>query len=182
MDALENVINFSSSHIGGDITFYIICALALVILFFLIKWFLKADKMITAVMHRKKDNHRRDATRVYTTAQKSKASRACGNRCEGTGLFFRCKHTAQDLQGDHWFPHSRGGATTLKNLVMLCPDCNRRKTAHIPTRLQTAALNHRRKRQRGYTAELPQVGEWLPRSYTREVTTTTSEGVPTQWF
>jgi 5-methylcytosine-specific restriction endonuclease McrA len=36
-----------------------------------------------------------------------------------------------DLQYDHVIPVALGGATTLKNLQLLCSDCNRRKGALI---------------------------------------------------
>lgn len=133
---------------------------------FIVAVFNKADHMMLRIAHRKKDNSRRDAKRVFTNKQKSQVSKACNDRCEGTGLFFRCRYRGTDLHGDHWFPHSKGGATSMTNLVMLCPACNRRKSDHIPSRLQTVALNRRRKRGRDYDGDLPSpVGEWLPRGY-----------------
>jgi 5-methylcytosine-specific restriction endonuclease McrA len=43
-----------------------------------------------------------------------------GGRCVECGETF-------DIQYDHILPVSRGGATTLENLQILCAECNRRK-------------------------------------------------------
>jgi len=44
-----------------------------------------------------------------------------GGRCVECGSNF-------DLQYDHVLPVSRGGATTVQNLQLLCADCNSRKS------------------------------------------------------
>jgi hypothetical protein len=43
-----------------------------------------------------------------------------GGRCRQCGAM-------TDLQFDHVIPHSRGGANTVRNVQLLCGDCNRRK-------------------------------------------------------
>lgn len=45
---------------------------------------------------------------------------------------FKCKvcGSTQDLCIDHIIPERRGGATTLKNLQVLCRSCNSRKKDH----------------------------------------------------
>lgn len=128
----------------------------------------KVGNLFTIIAHRKKDDSHRDAKRVFTAKEKAQMSRQCGNRCEGTGLFFRCRYTGVDLHGDHWYPHSKGGATTMDNLVMLCPQCNRRKSDTIPTSLQTKALSWRRKHHHDYSSKLPTPGKWLPRGYSND--------------
>lgn len=42
---------------------------------------------------------------------------------------YRCKHCGdhRDLQVDHVHPESKGGATTLENLQVLCKPCNMKK-------------------------------------------------------
>lgn len=163
---MEDLINYLSTLIPAlpsfvlPITFSVLC----IALFLAI--FNKIDHAVTVVAHRKKDLTRRDAKRVFTSKQKSRASHLCNDRCEGTGILFRCKHRGNDLHGDHWFPHSKGGATSSDNLVMLCPSCNRKKSDHIPSRAQTYAINRRRKKGRDYAGNAPYpVGEWLPRGY-----------------
>jgi len=143
-----------------------ITIITLIILFILLKLFLFIEEIVIKIFHRNKSDNRRDAHRVYSSAIKEKYSQLCGNRCEGIGLVFRSKHEGHDLQGDHWYPYSRGGATTEKNLVMLCPKCNRKKTNHVPTFLQTNAIRFRRKHNLGYnnhTYRKP--GEWLKITY-----------------
>lgn len=137
--------------------------LSIVVLMKLYTW---CDGVASSVMRRKRPDYKRDKTRVFTPKQKRLASQACNHRCEGTGIFFRCTYRGDDLHGDHWYPHSRGGATTEKNLVMLCPKCNNRKSDSIPSRLQTRAINRRRRSGRDYSMMYTEkVGQWLPRSY-----------------
>lgn len=136
--------------------------------FFVVVFLALANKIghfFTVIAHNKKDSSHRDVKRVFTAKEKNSISRVCGHRCEGTGLFLRCRYTGTDLHGDHWFPHSKGGATTTDNLVMLCPTCNRKKSDAIPTLLQTKALGWRRKHHHSYKAQLPAPGKWLPRGY-----------------
>jgi 5-methylcytosine-specific restriction endonuclease McrA len=47
-----------------------------------------------------------------------------GGRCVDCGSDF-------DLQYDHIIPFSLGGATSAKNLQLLCGDCNRAKGAAL---------------------------------------------------
>ncbi|WP_458109600.1 HNH endonuclease [Arthrobacter sp. R3-55] len=68
----------------------------------------------------------------------------------------RCTRSAE--HGDHFYPWSKGGATSLKNLVAACSRCNRSKGARIPSPGEQLRLERRRK---GYvvTAEHIAVGE-----------------------
>lgn len=121
----------------------------------------KVVNSLALLVHRRRPHNRRDTQRQFSSSQRARAQQLCNNRCEG-GLLFRCKNTGA-LQGDHWFPHARGGATSWQNLVMLCPQCNNKKSDHLPTLLQTRAIQRRRRKGRGYTAPgmSATVGQWL---------------------
>lgn len=140
------------------------CVLIFYLIFKLTAW---VDKMIVIMFHRRRKDYRRDAERLFTREERIIQSHKCNNRCEGTGLLFRCRYTGDDLQGDHWYPHARGGATTMKNLVMLCPKCNRRKSDKVPSIFQTEALYLRRKLGYGYAHHMDKThpGEWIGRNY-----------------
>ena len=136
-----------------------------ILLYFIIKLYLFVDVFFIKIMHKKRPPEKRDARRTFTKAERVEASKICMWRCEGTG-FFRCEYTGSQLQGDHWYPHAHGGATTIQNIVMLCPRCNRRKSAKIPTSLQTYFLKRRRRKGNCYEhSRVVDVGEWLPKSY-----------------
>lgn len=138
--------------------------------FILLKTVSLIDRGWAVIFHRRlRADDKRDMQRTYDRETKRKYSRYCGNRCEGTGLMFRCRNTG-NLQGDHWFPYSLGGETTEKNLVMLCSRCNQRKSNKMPSIFQTYALYLRRKMMWGYTpAILPQKpGDWLTRKELRQ--------------
>lgn len=90
------------------------------------------------------DKSRRDPVRLFDRATSQGYYRAAGNRCEGSKLgVLRCRETAGNA--DHWFPHARGGRTTGSNLVALCPTCNKRKSAKLPSVFQTKLVAHRRR-------------------------------------
>lgn len=96
-----------------------------------------------------------DPVRLFTVEQKTQAMARCGSRCEAESFpFNRCN--ARAAQGDHWYPHSKGGTTNPANLAMLCPTHNRAKSDHIPTAGQTTRLDWRRRR---YAPGLGRPGE-----------------------
>lgn len=88
---------------------------------------------------------RKDPKRLYGPAERRKATEWAVDRCEGENwLMLRCRRRAEE--GDHWLPHSLGGATSRRNLVMLCAKCNRAKSALVPTLWHSARLAWRRLR------------------------------------
>lgn len=140
----------------------------LLILYTVFKTLLFVERNIYKLSRRRRPEYRRDTSRVFTARQKRAAGEQCHWRCEGTGVFHRCRYTGKDLHGDHWYPYARGGATNMQNLVMLCPACNRRKTDKIPSFLQTKALSYRRKHNPDYEQQITKKpGYWLPRTYRR---------------
>ncbi|MEV7660488.1 HNH endonuclease signature motif containing protein [Paenarthrobacter sp. NPDC089316] len=80
-----------------------------------------------------------------------------GGQCElESGYGRRCTRAAE--HGDHFYPWSRGGATSLRNFVAACGDCNRRKGARIPSPGLHARLERRRASYVGSGDAVP-VGE-----------------------
>lgn len=87
----------------------------------------------------------KDPQRLYTADQRRAGSDRSGGRCEMEGIFFtRCRRPGE--HGDHWFPHSKGGATSMNNFVWACARCNTSKGARIPTFWETTRLEWRRRR------------------------------------
>lgn len=119
------------------------------------------------VTHRVRKSKNRDPKRVFTSNIKKSFSQVCNDRCEGGFFIFRC-HNKMNLQGDHWYPHANGGATTSRNLVMLCRACNSRKSNKLPTNVDSFFLGVRRKINMDYSLRLPfNVGQYYPRVQTR---------------
>ncbi|WP_281452819.1 HNH endonuclease [Paenarthrobacter nitroguajacolicus] len=66
-----------------------------------------------------------------------------GGQCElESGYRRRCTKAAE--HGDHFYPWSKGGATSLRNFVAACAHCNRRKSARIPSPGMLTRLERRR--------------------------------------
>lgn len=88
----------------------------------------------------------RDPRRMFDSQQRRIGFARAGHRCEFDGMlwFTRCRRQAE--HADHWLPHSKGGATTLPNLVAACAWHNTSKGAHIPTGWQTHRISRRRRR------------------------------------
>jgi 5-methylcytosine-specific restriction endonuclease McrA len=85
-----------------------------------------------------------DSQRLYTKQEKMQGFARAGGRCEMEGfLWFRCRRKAE--HGDHHYPHSRGGATTMANFVAACARCNTSKGAKVPGLLATKRMESRRK-------------------------------------
>jgi 5-methylcytosine-specific restriction endonuclease McrA len=70
-------------------------------------------------------------------------ARAAG-LCEvESGFGRRCSRPAE--HGDHFYPWSKGGSTSLQNFVAACARCNRTKGARIPSPGQQARIERRRR-------------------------------------
>ncbi|MFC4225488.1 HNH endonuclease [Lysinibacter cavernae] len=70
----------------------------------------------------------------------------------------RCTRTAQ--HGDHFFPWTKGGATSMRNYVAACAKCNLSKSSKTPTRLEKFRIEHRRRKYFGNAVDRT-VGEWV---------------------
>lgn len=88
----------------------------------------------------------KDPIRMFTPEQRRSGFALSGNQCEFEGLFFfsRCRRDAE--HGDHWYPWSRGGPTSMENFVAACARCNTSKGAKVPTFWQTQRLAARRRK------------------------------------
>lgn len=86
-----------------------------------------------------------DPSRLFSASQKNEGFARAGGRCEmDAWLFTRCRAKAE--HGDHHFPHSKGGATSMGNFTAACARHNLSKGAKIPTFWQTQRIISRRRR------------------------------------
>jgi len=82
--------------------------------------------------------------RLFTSAQKDQGHARAGRRCEFSDGMSRCKNRSE--HGDHFYPHTRGGATTMKNFVAACSQHNLSKGAKMPSAVEKRRIEQRRKR------------------------------------
>ena len=105
--------------------------------------------------HKTVPDYRRDPRRTFSKKDISEALYRAQYRCEHVDEYGnRCCET-DNLQADHHFPHSKGGATRYNpyqdlhifenNLVMLCQKHNREKYNHHPSKQETMRINQMRK-------------------------------------
>lgn len=123
----ETVMSFIATHPP------IIYTLGALILILAIRSALRGRKLPT------------DPTRMFTAAQRAEGFTRANNRCELEGWWLtRCKKSAH--HGDHHYPWSKGGATSMGNFVAACARCNTSKGAKIAGFLTTQRLEARRRR------------------------------------
>lgn len=102
----------------------------------------------------------RDPVRRFTRQQRREGMARAAGLCEmEAGFRRRCSRPAE--HGDHFYPWSKGGSTSLQNFVAACARCNRTKGARVPSPGQQARIERRR---REYVAPdgLVGVGERQP--------------------
>jgi hypothetical protein len=99
--------------------------------------------MVAAVISAR-DVRRRDPVRRFTRQQRREGMARAGGQCEmEAGFRRRCSRPAE--HGDHFYPWSKGGSTTLQNFVAACARCNRAKGAGIPSPGKQERLERRRR-------------------------------------
>ena len=99
--------------------------------------------IVAAVVH-SRDVRRRDPVRRFSRQQRREGMARAGGQCEmEAGFRVRCSRPAE--HGDHFFPWSKGGSTTLQNFVAACAKCNRAKGARVPSPGQQARIGRRRR-------------------------------------
>lgn len=87
----------------------------------------------------------KDPTRMFSQAQRLEGFARAGGICELDGAWFiRCRKPAH--HGDHWYPWSKGGATSMTNFVAACVRCNTSKGAKLPGFFATQRIEARRRR------------------------------------
>lgn len=86
----------------------------------------------------------RDPKRAYSAEDRQQGFARAGQQCEyDRWIFFRCTRTAQ--HGDHFYPWSKGGATSMRNFVAACPRCNCSKGAKLPSPFTRMRIQNRRR-------------------------------------
>ncbi|MDQ0635058.1 5-methylcytosine-specific restriction endonuclease McrA [Arthrobacter pascens] len=99
---------------------------------------------IAAAVIRAQDVRRRDPVRRFNRQQRREGMARAGGRCEmEAGFRRRCSRPAE--HGDHFYPWSKGGSTTLDNFVAACARCNRTKGAVVPSPSKQERLERRRR-------------------------------------
>ena len=99
---------------------------------------------IVAAVMTNRDVRRRDPVRRFTRQQRREGMARAGGLCELEGGFGRrCGRPAE--HGDHFYPWSKGGSTSLQNFVAACARCNRAKRARIPSPAQQQRMERRRR-------------------------------------
>ena len=99
---------------------------------------------IAAAVITGRDVRRRDPVRRFTRQQRREGMERANGLCElETGFGRRCGRPAE--HGDHFYPWSKGGSTSLQNFVAACARCNRAKRANIPSPGQQRRMERRRR-------------------------------------
>lgn len=116
-------------------------------------WWLLAICALLLIVHvcrllfeREPRGFHRDEVRLYTGALRTQCMDRADHRCEWiNALGARCSRRA--THGDHWIPHSRGGATSSANFVALCSEHNLWKSDTVPYRRWSRRIHRSRVRR-----------------------------------
>lgn len=82
--------------------------------------------------------------RNFPSEIKAAGNKRAGYQCEFSNGLSRCKNRAE--HGDHFYPWSKGGASTLRNYVASCSQHNLSKGSKMPSSVEKARIEARRKR------------------------------------
>jgi len=99
---------------------------------------------VVAAVIRARDVKRRDPVRRFSRQQRREGMSRAEGQCEmEAGFRRRCSRPAE--HGDHFYPWSKGGSTSLQNFVAACARCNRTKGAGVPSPGQQERIERRRR-------------------------------------
>lgn len=107
-------------------------------------WVLRGIFRFIGLFYRGVRRGRIDPVRLFTREQNAMGHRRAGSRCE-LESFWGVRCHARSAHGDHYFPHSKGGATSMTNYVAACAKHNMRKSAKVPTFGERMRLQMRRR-------------------------------------
>lgn len=108
--------------------------------------------VISAIRSNSAAPKQKDPVRMFNATQRAEGFSRANNQCELESMpFVRCKEKAS--HGDHHYPWSKGGATSMLNFTAACVRCNTSKGAKVPTRFSTWRME--RRRQRYFPAGVP---------------------------
>lgn len=99
-----------------------------------------------------------DPVRAFPEKMRREAFARAGGTCEYARWWGRCRRTAN--HADHFYPHARGGASTLANCVAACQWHNLSKGAKLPSRWTRAGIERRRRRYFPPGADVG-AGQWF---------------------
>ncbi|WP_258805120.1 HNH endonuclease [Pseudarthrobacter sp. NS4] len=100
--------------------------------------------IIAAAVINARDVRRRDTVRRFTRQQRREGMARAGGQC-GMETAFRSRCSRPAEHGDHFYPWSKGGSTSLQNFVAACSRCNRAKGARTASPGQQERLERRRR-------------------------------------
>lgn len=114
-------------------------------------------KSIRNIRNAKRRAHQSTDERIFSQEQKRLGHARAGHQCEFSVGLSRCPRRSQ--HADHFFPFSRGGATSMQNFVAACEFHNLSKGAKMPSALDKSRIEIRRKNYFPALTEV-RVGEW----------------------
>lgn len=148
----DNIVAFAMAWIGSPN--FLSEAITVTVLFIFARAVFKSARWLFRLTSKRRASR---TARLFSGEQKHAGHRRAGGRCEFSNGLGRC--TNASVEADHFYPYSKGGATSMKNFVASCRAHNRAKSAKIPSSFEKARIEFRRK---SYFPTLVsvKVGEW----------------------
>lgn len=131
IDAIVDLIQYATNWLSTNRLVLIVVLLALAVVLLIRRG---RSRIVVA----------RDPKRVFTHAERQEMFARAGDQCEHKPIFGR-RCAEVPTHGDHIYPWSRGGATTMDNAQGLCARHNGIKSAWRPTWLYIKRLEARRR-------------------------------------